>query len=145
MSKQKESKKISEEKLKEHYMEMKMIESQLKHLQQQIQQIEEQKVEVASTREALDQIKSSEKEKEILSPISQGIFIKSKLIDNQNVVVNVGANVAVPKSIDETKKLIDKQLLELEKAENELLSHLQKTDEEMTKKATMLQQMMEHD
>ncbi len=135
--------KISEHELREHYMEMQMLDSQVKQMQQQIQQIEMQKIEVAATKEALDNLRNSEKNAEMLAPISQGIFVRAKVADADNLIVNVGSNVAVPKSIDETKKLLDEQLVNIGKAEKELGAHLQKLDEEMTKKTLMLQKMIE--
>jgi len=135
--------KITEEELREHYVQMQMLDGQVKQISQQLQQIEMHKMEIISTKEALENIKNSEKNAEMLAPISQGIFVKAKIADTENFIVNVGGNVAVPKTIEETKVLLDKQIREMERAENELGEHLQNLDQEMTKKALYLQKMME--
>jgi prefoldin alpha subunit len=112
--------------MQQKYMEMQMLEQQMQHVQKQLQLLEQQNMELVATREAIDEIASAPAGKEILVPISSGIFIKGQLKENKELTVNVGANVAVNKSVDDTKALIEEQIHEVENFRNELSMNMQK-------------------
>ena len=102
-----------EKKLQEKYMEMKMLEEQMKEIHKQAQVVEQQLVELTTTTQSLEDFKKTNKGDEILVPISSGIFAKTGLKDNKEFLVNVGADTIVKKDIDSTKKLIEKQAEEM--------------------------------
>ena len=100
---------MSKEELQNKYMQYQMIDQQMKQIQQQVQVIEKQLVDLAVTRQAMDDLEKTNVGSEILVPVSNGIFTKAELKDNKKLILNVGSNTAVEKSIPETKKLIDNQ------------------------------------
>jgi len=116
---------MSDEKdLKEKYMEFQMNEQQIKALSQQMQEINNKVLELEYIKTALDEIGTVKKKTEILAPLSSGIFIKTELKENDKLLVNVGSQTVVPTSIPDTKKLMDKQLTEIENVRVEILSQI---------------------
>jgi prefoldin alpha subunit len=114
------------DKIQEKYYEIQMISSHMEEIEKNIQKIDEQIEEIDIIIESLNDIKKVKKDNEILTPISNGIFVKSKIIETEKLIVNIGQNVLVEKNVEDTKKLISKQLIELEEYKNLLADELNK-------------------
>jgi prefoldin alpha subunit len=112
-------------------MKFQMFEKQIQQLQEQIQAVEQGIVELSSLFLGLDDLKNSDG-KEILSPIGKGIFVKSKII-SEELVVDIGNQNFVTKTIDDTKKLIDSQVQKLEGIKKELNEALENLGQELEK------------
>ena len=126
--------------LQQKYMQFQMIQEQLKQGQQQLKLFEEQLHELANTKDALTNLKTTEAGTEILVPMSSGIFIKAKLDDNEKVNINVGANVAVQKNVEDAKKLIEEQESEIRNVQLQLINQFQ----QVQKKAESLESEMQN-
>lgn len=120
-------------------MQFQMMQEQMKQAQQQVKIFEEQLHELSHTKEALSVLKSTDVGTEILVPMSSGIFIKAKLDNTDHVNINVGANVAVQKNIEDAKKLIAEQESEIRGVQLQLITQLQK----FSKKAESLESEMQ--
>ena len=96
---------MGKEELQEKYIELQMIEQQMKQIQKQAQLVDSQMNELAVAHQALDDIKKTKPGTKILVPISNGIFAKAEIKDNEDLIVNVGANVIVNKDFESTKGL----------------------------------------
>jgi prefoldin alpha subunit len=121
----KDSKKSDEKRAQELYMELSMLSQQSAEFQKQIQQLEETIQELENSKQGIDELKSK-KGKEILVPVVSGIFVKADLKTSDEFIVNVGANTAVTKSLDEVQSLLDKQLKEIQKTQDSMIDNLQK-------------------
>ncbi|MBT3865970.1 prefoldin subunit alpha [Candidatus Woesearchaeota archaeon] len=132
-----------ENKLKEKYMEFQMLEQSLAQLNQRKATIENQMNEFLALQESLDGLKKSENNSPMYSPLGSGVFIKSEVKDTKNVLVNIGSNIAIERSIEDSKKLIDKQMSELKdiisKLEKEISDGLQKGNELSAELASLSQ------
>lgn len=106
-----------------------MLEQQIMAIQQQLQSVEQALIDMTSLNLGLDEIKTN---KEILAPVGAGIFAKAKLI-SEELVVGIGEKNYIKKSIPETKKLIQEQIVKLGKAKEELNFELEKINEEITR------------
>ena len=106
-----------------------MLEQQIVAIQQQLQAVEQTLLDMASLNLGLDEIK---KDKEILSPVGAGIFAKAKLI-SEELVVAIGEKNYIKKSIPETKKLIQEQIMKLERVKGSLEGEFEKINEEITR------------
>ncbi|MBD3304638.1 prefoldin subunit alpha [Candidatus Woesearchaeota archaeon] len=106
--------------MQQKYMEMQMIDQQLKQIQQQLHAVEQQSMEVESVIDALGSILKVEPGSDILVPLSSGIFVKAKIQDNRELLVNVGSNTTVSKSVPEVEEMLKKQLGELEKVKKDM-------------------------
>jgi len=117
--------------VQQRYIELQMLEKQIIQAQKQIQSLENQIIEINIIKQGLGDLETKEKDTEILTPISNGIFVKATLKDNNTLLVNVGANIVVEKNIEDTKKLLDHQLEEIKKFQARLISDFQKMNERM--------------
>ncbi len=106
-----------------------MLEQQIMAIQQQLQAVEQTLIDMTSLNFGLDEIKI---DKEILAQVGAGIFAKAKLI-SEELVVGIGDKNYIKKSIPETKKLIQEQIMKLERAKEELNYELDKINEEITR------------
>lgn len=106
-----------------------MLEQQIMAIQQQLQAVEQTLLDMTSLNLGLDEIKT---DREILASVGAGIFAKAKLI-SEELVVAIGEKNYIKKSIPETKKLIQEQIMKLEKVKESLDSELEKINEEITK------------
>lgn len=106
--------------MQQKYMELQMLDQQVKQIQQQLHAVEQQSMEIEHVIDALGSLSKVEKGSDILAPLSSGIFIKGRIEDTKEVVVNVGSNTTVTKQIPEVQEMLKKQAQELEKAKKDL-------------------------
>jgi len=117
-----------DQELQEKYMQSQTLHQQAMQSQKQIQQISDQLVELNLIKDGLVDISKTNLDTELLVPLSSGIFVKAKLMDNAEVVVNVGNNVSVSKTMDQADVLIDEQITQLQKVQHQLTSDLSKME-----------------
>jgi len=106
--------------MQQNYMEMQMLDQQLKQIQQQLHAVEQQSMEVEFVIDALGNISKVEVGSDILVPLSSGIFVKAKLQDNKELIVNVGGNTTVNKTVPEVQEMLKRQVQELGKVKKDL-------------------------
>lgn len=103
-----------------------MVSGTLQEIQGTLQQIEGQLLELNLVKSNLDAFGRQKAGSQILAPISNGIFVSGELKDNARLIVNVGSNVAVKKTIPETKGLLDERMHELEDYRADLMANLER-------------------
>ena len=115
-----------EKKAQEMYMEFQMIDQHIKQMQKQLEMVTHQLIELNATSNSLDEFRKIDSGKEVFVPLSSGIFAKAGIKDTSEVLVNIGANVAVKKDIESTKKLIQGQMEEIRKIQKQMIDELEK-------------------
>ena len=128
-----------EKKVQEMYMEFKMLDQYIKQLQSQLEMITHQLIELNATNNSLNEFDKLSAGKEMFVPLSSGIFAKASIKDTSELLVNVGANVAVKKDVASTKKLIQKQMEEIKKIQKQMVNDLEK----MTNHAAQLERQLQ--
>jgi len=118
-----------EENQQEMMYKFSMYEQQIKHLQQQLQAIEQSVFDLQEIHLGLDDLKGKEGE-EIMAPLGRGIFVKAKLL-SENLVVDIGEKNFVTKNIDSTKKMISTQLEKLKEVGKEIDLEMRRLSEEI--------------
>ncbi len=108
-----------------------IFEQQIKAVQEQLQAVEQAIVEANSLKFGLEDLKQG-KEKEVLAGIGKGIFIKTK-ITQEDLIVDVGGKNFVKKTVKETQELIGEQIKKLEDIRKDLEDRLEEINEELTK------------
>lgn len=126
----------SEQELQQRYVELQLLDRQIKELQQQIQIIDEQTLEFRVGVQGLNDIEKSKQGVEILVPVSNGVFAKATLNDASELLVSVGSNVMVMKTLKDTKKLLNEKISTLNQYRQEVLMSLQRLDQEIRKLET---------
>ncbi len=136
----------NEETLQKLYMEFQMLDQQIKHLEKQNESLASHLMELRATSQSLEEMEKVSNGTEILVPLSSGIYAKAELKDNSNFIVNVGANIALSKDTQSTKKIIEGQISEIKKLKESLMlqmrTQMQKAaslEEEIGKIASTLQ------
>ncbi len=97
----------------EKYLELQMLEQQLKQVNQQIVNINAQVLELQRIESNLDDIAKTKGDTEILVSLGGGVLGKAELKDNQTVLMNVGANVVVEKDIPSSIEMIKHQIVQM--------------------------------
>lgn len=98
------------------------IEEQLKIVEQQIMELQK----FSQTIEALEK----NDEKEFLSNVGKGVFMKSEIKDKK-LFVDVGSGIFIRKSVQETKEVIDGQLRRLQEMKIQLTSEMTSLNSEL--------------
>ena len=128
-----------EKAFQEKYVEFQVFSAQLKQMQQQFVNIEQQILELKSLSESLNKISDIKENNDSLIPIGAGIFLEGTIKNTKEAVITVGANVAVKKSMEETKELVKKQIEELEKIMIETEHQMETLNEHLVELKTDLE------
>ena len=115
----------SSEQLKEKYVELSMLDKQIKQLQEQHEKFSMQIAELSGMIGSLDELKAVKQGSKVLVPVFQGIFVNAKIENTDEFLVNGGDNVAVKKNLEETKTLLTSQISELEKFSVQLSQNIE--------------------
>ena len=115
-----------EKKAQQMYMEFQMLDQHIKQLQKQLEMITHQLIELNMTSNSLDEFNKINEGKEIFVPLSSGIFAKASIKNTSELLVNVGANIAVRKDVASAKKLIQNQMEEVKKIQKQMADELEK-------------------
>jgi prefoldin alpha subunit len=123
-------------KLQQKYVEMQMIDQQMKQAEQQMMQLDKQMIDLSTVQEAMDDLKKTKDGTELFVPITNGIFAKAQIKDNDNLLVNVGSMTAVPRTVAEVKAMLDRQAIEI----GEIKSRMGEQIEALAEKAVVIEQ-----
>jgi prefoldin alpha subunit len=86
---------------------------------QQLESLKHQLMELDGVKESLSQLKKDEKG-EILVPFGGGVFVKAKVENRNQVILNSGSSIAVEKDIDSVLELVEKQIKQLQEIEAQM-------------------------
>jgi|SaaInlStandDraft_4_1057021.scaffolds.fasta_scaffold94322_2 prefoldin alpha subunit len=112
-------------------MAQQLFMQQLQQLEQQIGSIEQQRVDLGSLKENIVELQKLKKVK-IHTPLGAGVFLESEVKEVNDVLLGVGSGVIVKKEVSDAVKIIERQIVELEKISvqmqqelNNLTKHLE--------------------
>lgn len=105
---------MTKEQLQQKYLQLQLVEQQIKQLQQQILALEQQILEFKTVERSLNNISKNKTNTPLYSPLGLGMFIKTELKNNKEILMNVGSKVVVKKTISEAGELLKKQSKEME-------------------------------
>lgn len=128
-----------EKKAQEMYMQFQVLDQNIKQLQKQLELITHQLIDLTVTSNSLDEFKKIDIGREVFVPLSSGIFAKATIKDASELLVNVGANIAVKKDVMSTKKLIQNQVEEIQKIQKQMIEELEK----MTSHAAQIEMQLQ--
>ena len=116
----------NDEQMKQKYAEFRMAMAQIKQVQEQLQAVEEKKQELEAAKAGMSQLKGASKGTKMLAPITDGIFIKATLENTDEVLVNVGSDICVKKTVEESGKILNEKQRELINYQELMLEELNK-------------------
>ncbi len=112
-------------KLAEIYTEIQVLQQQLDNLEHQIKDVDRQEQDLNTAVEAIKNIKRIDDNQESLIPVVNGVFVKAKIIKSDKVLVNIGANTIVEKTMDETIDMLNKNISEIKSYREKILVQYQ--------------------
>lgn len=115
---------ITNKEMQKEMLQLGMLDGKLQELEQQMALLEKQINELQLCRLALDELKQVPQETEMLAAISPGVFVKTKLKDNNEVIINTGAKIFCKKSLKEAKDFMQRKLDEALEVYNKLSSDM---------------------
>ena len=130
--------KEKEKKLQKLYTQFQILDQNIKQMQQQAAALNTQLIDLVSTTKNLDDLKNVKKGTEIFFPVSSGVYAKGEIKDNENLIVNVGADITVKKNLSDTKQIIEKQIGEMKKIQTQTVEELQR----LTNQAALIEKEM---
>ena len=116
---------MDEETSKERYFEMKILTQNIEQLREHIGEIEKQIQDGLGTIRTLEEFAEVEDGAEILVPVANGMFTKAKITEKEPLKLNVGQGTVVEKSLEDSRKLIQGQVNELEEYRKKIYDQLQ--------------------
>lgn len=129
-------------KAQQKYMELQMLDQQMKHMQKQVEAIERQVMELEEVQLNLDELSKSKKGAEMWVPLASGIFVKTRLEDNQQLAVNAGSNTVVAKDIPATKAMLAAQATDMRNYQAEMVEQFEKIAEHAAALQQELQELL---
>jgi prefoldin alpha subunit len=108
-------------------IEYERVRAQTEVLRESLNLINASIVELGNVKSSLSMIGEMPEDNEILVPMGGDSFTRARITDRERVIVGVGSNVAVGKSIPEALEDIGKRVAELEKIRDERTAALQKS------------------
>ena len=101
-----------------------MIQGAIQQIQEQLGSVEAQIQEFEKIINDIDEYTKTKEDSEILAPISNGIFVKAKILDTKTFTINVGSDTLVEKTPEQTTNIMHGQIKNLQNFRDELLEEL---------------------
>lgn len=133
---------MANEELQKKYMEFQTIGQRSKEMQESLLNLDHQINELRKLEEGLETINKSEINDEILVSLGAGTYIKTKLIDNKKILMNVGSNTVTKKTIEDSIELVKSQIKELDEFYNKMNEDLRNNTMELQKLHEELELLM---
>jgi len=109
-------------------MQFQMLQKQMEQINEHVELIQRQREEVIDSIDALEGLEQVKEGTEVFAPIATGVFIKASFKDTTNLLINVGADTVVERSVKDVIGLLKQQdegLQEKMRQAGEILEHLQ--------------------
>ena len=112
--------KTPQEKLLALQLELEQIYLKLEAIKEESALLGKYELEYTVTKTTIENLKKVSLDEESLVPIGGGVYLKTKILDNEKALMNVGADVFIETNIDDVIKKIDKALESIQKRRREL-------------------------
>ncbi len=124
--------------IQEKYVQFQYLQQQLEQISQHLEMLNQQNADLDLSINAVTELGKTKIENELLAPIADGIFLKGELKDNKRLIVNVGMNTTVERTVPEVVKLLEEQkkmaqfkLMQAEAVQQELAGQAMKLYKEI--------------
>ena len=138
-----DGKSAAEDEMQQKYLELNLLDSQMKQFQEQIRAVEEQLMQLAVSMQAVSEIEKIEGKSEVLIPITDGVFAKGAISDAKSLIVSIGAGTCVTKTPEETRKMLQEKMEELREYSRQLSLQLDKLSASAMKIEGSLREIIE--
>jgi prefoldin alpha subunit len=106
---------MEEEKdLQEKILAHRLIEARIEGLLRERETLIKSLLEIGESIKGIEELKK--KGEDVLFSLGSQTYVPCKIVEKDKIIVEVGANVAIEKSLEEGKKILEKRKEEMEKA-----------------------------
>ena len=105
---------MSKKELQEKYIELQSLNQHIQKIQQQLGLLDQQYIELINLEANLKDLERIKEKRNTFVPLGSWIFVKSELEQIDKVLLNIGANTLVKKTIPEAREFISRQVKEIE-------------------------------
>jgi prefoldin alpha subunit len=121
--------------------ELRYLEGTVNELQSRISIVNSAITELRVSKITIEGLEKEKRGSQIFVPIGGGSYIKAKLETARTVVVGIGAEVAVEKTVKETKKGLEERIVEMEKTGEALIQQLNQIVGKIEENRTKLEEI----
>lgn len=122
-------------------VESRFLEETVNELQSRINLINSALTELRVSSITLEGLETEQKDSQLFVPIGGGSYVKARLETASKVVVGIGADVAVEKSLKEAKEELETRIAELEKTREALVQQFSQVAERIQENRTKLEEV----
>ena len=122
-------------------MKASMLQQQSQEIEQNLALINNQITEMDNFEQSLSVLEKT-KEKEMLSSLGKGVYVETEL-KGKDLFVEVGSGVIVKKTPEETRKIIESQIIKLKEAQSQLQAQLEMFHQEFQSMVSELESSKE--
>lgn len=127
--------------LQEKILTYRIIESRLDALLKQREMVASKIIEIQSTLSSMDEIEKTDGE--VLFPIGAEAYTSGKVTSKNRVMVDIGANVILEKTVEEGKHILSKRKTEMENTLNEMQRDIGELSSALEQLGPEIQEMSE--
>ncbi len=132
---------MSEDPLRSLVVELQYLEGTAQAIQQRISLIDAAMTEMQVANSTIEGLKSEPVGTDVLMPIGGGSYIRAKLADNERLIVGIGADVAIEKTLPEALESYGTRFSELQKARSALEQQIARVAARLEKGREELQKL----
>ena len=132
---------MSEDPLRSLVVELQYLEGTAQAIQQRISLIDAAMTEMQVANSTIEGLKSESVGIDVLMPIGGGSYIRAKLADNEKLIVGIGADVAIEKTLPEALESYNTRFSELQKARLALEQQIARVAARIEKRREELQKL----
>lgn len=104
--------------MQEKMLTYRILENRLDSFLKQREMVVSKLIEIQNTLSSMDEIEKSNEG--VLFPIGAEAYTFGKVVDKKRVMVDIGANVILEKTVEEGKQILEKRKAEIENGLNEM-------------------------
>lgn len=131
-----------QQRLEEIVNELNLYQSQADLMQQQIEAVRASISELEILENTLESVQNG-KDLETLVPVGAGSFLTAELKNTDDVIMSVGAGVAIKKKMSDAQETITQQKEELQKTMDQMANNLQKITEIIVKLSPQAEELLQ--
>jgi len=133
-----------ERELEEMYMQFQMLTQEIKEIQTQMEAMQNQAADLMALKVDINEMKKVKSGTGSYTRIGPGIFVESEIKNTNEVLVTVGANIVVKKSVEDAHKLIDRQVNSIQEQNMQLMKMLQMQSMRAQQLEVEMEELIEH-
>jgi len=131
----------TQEELQRLYIQQQILKHNMSAYSEQKNIIEAKLMELNSTINAIAELKTSGKE--ILANLGSNVMIKSEIKDNENVIIEIGADIYGKKNLDDAISVLNERRDELIDTNNKIMMEINKMNVQLMHIEPEMQKLVE--